>query len=98
MAPNRHFGDDSAAAADHGGRSVKRKCDVLGENVNEIPSCNWLNLSRCRRNMVVVLIVVLMVAAMDPVSGQVVTRDPRFYSREGDYSYQWPNPGDPEYR
>lgn len=26
------------------------------------------------------------------------TRDPRWYSREGDYNYQWPNPGDPEYR
>lgn len=34
------------------------------------------------------------------VNGQLLlsTRDPRFYSREGDYNYQWPNPGDPEYR
>lgn len=24
--------------------------------------------------------------------------DPRFYSREGDHNYHWPNPGDPEYR
>lgn len=31
---------------------------------------------------------------------QYSTRDPRWYSREGDYNYgyQWPNPGDPEYR
>lgn len=29
---------------------------------------------------------------------QFPTRDPRWYSREGDYNYQWPNPGDPEYR
>lgn len=29
---------------------------------------------------------------------QYPTRDPRWYSREGDYNYQWPNPGDPEYR
>lgn len=26
------------------------------------------------------------------------TRDPRFYSRVGDKDYQWPNPGDPNYR
>lgn len=26
------------------------------------------------------------------------TRDPRWYSREGDYNYQWPNPGDTDYR
>lgn len=26
------------------------------------------------------------------------TRDPRFYSREGDLNYKWPNPGDPDYR
>ena len=26
------------------------------------------------------------------------TRDPRFYSREGVNDYQWPNPGDPDYR
>lgn len=25
-------------------------------------------------------------------------QDPRYYNREGDYSYHWPNPGDPEYR
>ncbi|XP_055307526.1 neuroligin-like protein glit-1 [Sitodiplosis mosellana] len=29
---------------------------------------------------------------------QYPTRDPRWYRREGDYKYQWPNPGDPEYR
>lgn len=33
------------------------------------------------------------------VNGQIYpTRDPRFYSREGDLSYKWPNPGDPDYR
>lgn len=26
------------------------------------------------------------------------TRDPRWYSREGDYNYLWPNPGDSDYR
>lgn len=29
---------------------------------------------------------------------QYTPHDPRFYSREGDYNYHWPNPGDPEYR
>lgn len=29
---------------------------------------------------------------------QYSTHDPRWYSREGDFNYQWPNPGDPEYR
>ncbi|XP_058446589.1 acetylcholinesterase isoform X1 [Malaya genurostris] len=33
------------------------------------------------------------------VGGQYhTTRDPRWYSREGDYSYHLPNPGDPDYR
>lgn len=32
------------------------------------------------------------------INCQFPTRDPRWYSREGDYNYQWPNPGDPEYR
>lgn len=32
------------------------------------------------------------------VSSQWTTRDPRWYSREGDFKYKWPNPGDPEYR
>lgn len=26
------------------------------------------------------------------------TRDPRWYSREGDYNFLWPNPGDTDYR
>lgn len=26
------------------------------------------------------------------------TRDPRWYSREGDYNYHWPSPGDSDYR
>lgn len=29
---------------------------------------------------------------------QFTPRDPRWYSREGDYNYHWPSPGDPEYR
>lgn len=35
---------------------------------------------------------------MTTVSAQFTPRDPRWYSREGDFNYKWPNPGDPEYR
>lgn len=31
-------------------------------------------------------------------SAEAQTRDPKFYSREGDRSWPWPNPGDPDYR
>ncbi|XP_037909461.1 cholinesterase isoform X3 [Hermetia illucens] len=30
-------------------------------------------------------------------SAEAQTRDPKFYSREGDRSWPWPNPGDPDY-
>lgn len=40
-----------------------------------------------------------IVIALLPITvGQYSTRDPRFYSREGDFNYKWPNPGDPDYR
>ena len=43
--------------------------------------------------------IVVSFCILVPISyGQLVTRDPRFYSREGDFNYKWPNPGDPEYR
>lgn len=32
-----------------------------------------------------------------PQYTEAQTRDPRFYSRPG-VDYQWPNPGDPDYR
>lgn len=40
----------------------------------------------------------VLIALLPIAIGQYTTRDPRFYSREGDYSYKWPNPGDPDYR
>ncbi len=40
----------------------------------------------------------IVIALLPIVVGQWTTRDPRFYSREGDYNYKWPNPGDPDYR
>lgn len=40
----------------------------------------------------------IVIALLPIVVGQYSTRDPRFYSREGDFNYKWPNPGDPDYR
>lgn len=40
----------------------------------------------------------IVIALLPIVVGQYSTRDPRFYSREGDLNYKWPNPGDPDYR
>lgn len=57
---------------------------------------------RCRRSSGVAglgAVALLLCAWMAcAANGQFVTRDPRFYSREGDFNYKWPNPGDPEYR
>lgn len=44
---------------------------------------------------IIVLSIVLL--ALLPQSIDAQTRDPRFYSRVG-VDYQWPNPGDPDYR
>lgn len=42
-------------------------------------------------------IIMLCLAALPcMIECQFPTRDPRWYSREGEYP--WPNPGDPEYR
>lgn len=43
---------------------------------------------------VIVLFVLPMLASCQFFS----TRDPRYYNREGDFHYRWPNPGDPDYR
>lgn len=40
----------------------------------------------------------IVIALLPIIVGQYSTRDPRFYSREGDFNYKWPNPGDPDYR
>lgn len=40
----------------------------------------------------------IVIVLLPIVVGQYTTRDPRFYSREGDFNYKWPNPGDPDYR
>lgn len=46
----------------------------------------------------IVMCCTIVIALLPIVVGQYSTRDPRFYSREGDYNYKWPNPGDPDYR
>lgn len=43
---------------------------------------------------VVVICVLLQILSKHT---EAQTRDPRFYSRPG-VDYQWPNPGDPDYR
>uniref|UniRef100_A0A2M4BC65 Putative gliotactin n=1 Tax=Anopheles marajoara TaxID=58244 RepID=A0A2M4BC65_9DIPT len=46
------------------------------------------------------LVIACVAAAVLPiVTGQYyTTRDPRWYSREGDFNYKIPNPGEPDYR
>ncbi|XP_060666531.1 acetylcholinesterase [Drosophila nasuta] len=43
------------------------------------------------------ILMVLAVLHTLPIEIEAQTRDPRFYSRVG-VDYQWPNPGDPDYR
>lgn len=43
--------------------------------------------------------VIFMFVLPNMTAGQFFsTRDPRYYNREGDFHYRWPNPGDPDYR
>lgn len=44
-----------------------------------------------------ITILILLVECLQQSYAQAVTRDPRFYSREGDFNFKWPNPGDPDY-
>lgn len=46
--------------------------------------------------MTIFFIELIFLIIINNVKGQ--TRDPRFYSREGDRNFKWPNPGDPDYR
>lgn len=55
----------------------------------------WLLIDN---DLVLVLVCLLSIGLPFSVDGQFPTRDPRWYSREGDYNQFWPNPGDPEYR
>uniref|UniRef100_A0A182TIQ4 Secreted protein n=1 Tax=Anopheles melas TaxID=34690 RepID=A0A182TIQ4_9DIPT len=60
-----------------------------------------MTLSREHHHASLLLLVVIVgVASLVGVcDGQYyTTRDPRWYSREGDFNYKIPNPGDPEYR
>jgi len=44
------------------------------------------------------LLCLCIISYFNCVTGQAITRDPRFYSREGVFDYNPPNPGDPDYR
>lgn len=47
------------------------------------------------RTLIILLLHVILISV---ATAQYPTRDPRFYSREGDFNYNPPNPGDPDYR
>lgn len=50
----------------------------------------------CNASLIGLIVVLVLYLNITGVSAQ--TRDPRFYSRVGVNDYQWPNPGDPDYR
>lgn len=56
------------------------------------------NRDGTRLRWITVGLLVVASQLIDIGQAQAVTRDPRFYSREGDYNFKWPNPGDPDYR
>lgn len=71
-----------------GGCSVRKKCVHLSSNIG--------GAGVHGKTYVLLLCATVYVSL---ASGQYhTTRDPRWYSREGDYSYHLPNPGDPDYR
>lgn len=56
---------------------------------------------KSRRNQcIVILLIGILINCVTYVDGQAlpVTRDPRYYNREGNFNFNWPNPGDPDYR
>ncbi|XP_038110075.1 cholinesterase isoform X1 [Culex quinquefasciatus] len=53
---------------------------------------------RCRRSWCCVTAPILLIFCTVVHGQYYTTRDPRWYSREGDYNYHLPNPGDPDYR
>lgn len=78
--------DDSNLRSDKRKQILKSK-SVLKKRKNCFGDGNWTTTF------------ILCLAALPcMIECQFSTRDPRWYSREGDYNYQWPNPGDPEYR
>uniref|UniRef100_A0AAG5DBH6 Carboxylesterase type B domain-containing protein n=1 Tax=Anopheles atroparvus TaxID=41427 RepID=A0AAG5DBH6_ANOAO len=67
------------------------------------PQQVWWQVARAgwrwRTLPVLLLVTVVAWSVVVPTAGQYhTTRDPRWYSREGDFNYKVPNPGDPEYR
>lgn len=73
----------------------KRYLKILSKIKCETPT---IALRKTNGKCFVLALSVCVILMPAITNGQAVTRDPRFYSREGDYNYKWPNPGDPEYR
>lgn len=74
---------------------TKFKCEKF-ESSDLSKSFSAINKMEKQCLLLVLSVCIICLPAI--TNGQAVTRDPRFYSREGDYNYKWPNPGDPEYR
>lgn len=81
------FSIDNCSSSIDGGCSDRKKCVHLSSSIRVSSVRAWTAF------------VLLLSAAICAVNGQYhTTRDPRWYSREGDYNYHLPNPGDPDYR
>ncbi|XP_055713537.1 cholinesterase [Phlebotomus papatasi] len=65
---------------------------------NSLPKPQVLKSERWRGLLVLVGVICVLPMGIRAQWDQYTTRDPRFYSRDGVYNYNPPNPGDPEYR
>lgn len=66
---------------------------------DQTPSMQTKRFAKRRKMLWNYCAFVILVLLPSLVSGQFwTTRDPRYYNREGDFHYKWPNPGDPDYR
>lgn len=100
MANDRHCGCSSRHDQNaENERTLKMVCSdkmtsALGKRIKRTQVTFGIRMSQ-----IGIVCVLCVLCVLVPITyGQMVTRDPRFYSREGDLNYQWPNPGDPEYR
>lgn len=92
-----HHDDDDRIAMNHQRKQQISKCkSVLKKRKRRQPT----KVIQCHIDGEYKWILCAFVALVLPYlcECQFTTRDPRWYSREGDFNYQWPNPGDPDYR
>lgn len=59
-----------------------------------------MELSVCTRHLNILLSILIGLSSFAEVTQVALaqTRDPSYYSRPGTKDFQWPNPGDPDYR